>query len=136
MWYNTFMNKEDCVIYIGEYYKIEWYYDRSGYSQAYEFFLGLDNERRRKFLILVKRIGDAGKINDKTKFRNEDDQIYTFKPQPDRFLCFFFTGKKIIVTNAFTKKSQKLPGREKKRSMECRKDYEIRVKEDGNEDDI
>ncbi|MFM6247534.1 MAG: type II toxin-antitoxin system RelE/ParE family toxin [Dolichospermum sp.] len=30
-----------------------------------------------------------------------------------RFLCFFFTGKKIIITNAFQKKTQKLPKNQK-----------------------
>ena len=39
--------------------------------------------------------------------------IYAFKPQPDRYLCFFKTGKKIIVTNAFRKKGDKLPAQEK-----------------------
>ena len=91
---------------------------------VYEYFLELDKDRRRKFLMLVKRIGDAGKINDKTKFRNEGDQIFAFKPQPDRYLSFFFAGKKIIVTNAFAKKSQKMPVREKQRSLEYKKDYE------------
>lgn len=49
-------------------------------------------------------MGEQGKIFDETKFRNEGDKIYAFKPQPDRYLCFFFQGKKIIVTNAFIKK--------------------------------
>jgi len=39
--------------------------------------------------MLFKRIGDFGKISDKTKFRNEKDGIYAFKPQPDRLLSFF-----------------------------------------------
>ena len=58
-------------------------------------------------------MGDFGVIHDTTKFRNEGDSIYAFKPQPDRYLCFFFSGKKIIVTNAYRKKSDKLPKREK-----------------------
>ena len=130
------MNKDDCIIYSGDAFTIEWYYDRDGYSQAYEYFLELDKDRRRKFLMLVKRIGDAGKINDKTKFRNEGDQIFAFKPQPDRYLSFFFTGKKIIVTNAFAKKSQKMPVREKQRSLEYKKDYEERAKEEADENNI
>ena len=72
------MNKDDCIIYSGDAFTIEWYYDRDGYSQAYEYFLELDKDRRRKFLMLVKRIGDAGKINDKTKFRNEGDPLFAF----------------------------------------------------------
>ena len=44
-------------------------------------------------------MGDLGKILDITKFRNEGDGIYAFKPQPDRYLSFFTDNKKIIVTN-------------------------------------
>lgn len=58
-------------------------------------------------------MGEQGKFFDKTKFNYEGDGIYAFKPQPDRYLCFFFKGKKIVVTNAFCKKTQKLPMNEK-----------------------
>jgi len=60
-------------------------------------------------LVLVKRISDFGKIFDITKFCNEGNDIYAFKPQPDRYLSFFVIDKKIIVTNGFCKKTDKLP---------------------------
>ena len=68
-------------------------------------------------------MGDFGKIFDKTKFNNEGDEIYAFKPQPDRFLSFFTYGKKIIVTNGFTKKTDKIPKKEKDLALRLRKDY-------------
>jgi phage-related protein len=68
-------------------------------------------------------MADFGKIFDKTKFINEGDGIYAFKPQPDRFLSFFTEGKKIIVTNGFTKKMNKLPKNEKDLAIRLRKDY-------------
>lgn len=130
------MDKDNCIIYIGASFTIEWYYRRDGRSQAYEHFLKLGNDQRRKFFILIKRLSDAGRINDTTKFRYEGDKIYALKPQPDRFLCFFFKGRKVIVTNAFTKHSQKLPVREKQRSIECKIDYENRMEEIKDENDI
>ena len=111
------MNKDTCLIYEGDFYKVEWYFDDKGYSQAYEYFLKSSAVQKRKFLILVKKLADFGIIYDKTKFRNEGDDIYAFKPQPDRYLCFFFTGKKIIVTNAYHKKSDKLPSNEKSTAL-------------------
>jgi len=66
-----------------------------------------------------------------SKFRNEGDGIYAFKPQPDRYLCFFFKRKKIIVTNAFIKKTQKLPQSEKEQALKAYQSYEKRVKEGG-----
>jgi phage-related protein len=74
-------------------------------------------------------MGDFGRINDTTKFRNEGDEIYAFKPQPDRFLSFFVKGQKIIITNAFKKKSKKLPTSEKQKALKYRENYLKRVKE-------
>ena len=78
------IDNTNCVIYVGECFTVEWYYEESGYSQAYEYFLTTSDIQKRKFLILVKRIADFGKIFDVTKFRNEGDNIYAFKPQSDR----------------------------------------------------
>ena len=107
------MNKNECLIYEGNYYSVDWFFDEKGNSQAYDYFLKSSDVQKRRFLILVKKIADFGVIFDKTKFRNEDDGIYAFKPQPDRYLCFFFSGKKIIVTNGFRKKTDRLPVSEK-----------------------
>jgi hypothetical protein len=43
-------------------------------------------------------------------------------------LSYFFTGGKVIVTNAFTKKQDKLPATEKERALKAMQDYEQRVK--------
>ncbi|GCL35873.1 MULTISPECIES: type II toxin-antitoxin system RelE/ParE family toxin [Sphaerospermopsis] len=111
------MNKE-YIIYVGSVFQLEWYFDEHGKSEALEYFNQLSEQQQLKFLFLVKRIGDFGKISNKEQFRNEGDKIYAFKPQPDRFLCFFFTGKKIIVTNAFQKKTQKLPNNQKEKAIQ------------------
>jgi hypothetical protein len=95
------MNTKEFVAYQGEFYTIEWFFDQKGTSQALEYFYAMNASQKRKLLMLFKRMGDFGRISDKTKFRNEDDGIYAFKPQPDRFLSFFTVDKKIIVTEAF-----------------------------------
>jgi len=117
------MNEKDCIIYKGLYFCIEWYYDNTGYSQAYEYFLSTMPPQKRKFLVLVKKLAEFGKIYDKTKFRNEGDSIYAFKPQPDRYLSFFMKGKKIIITNAFCKKTDKLPHEEKDSAIKKMEEY-------------
>ena len=117
------IDNTNCVIYVGEYFTVEWYYEESGYSQAYEYFLSTSDVQKRKFLILVKRIADFGKIFDITKFRNEGDNIYAFKPQPDRYLSFFIVDRKIIITNGFCKKADKLPDSERKLAIQYRNNY-------------
>jgi len=117
------MNEKDCIIYAGEKFIIEWYYDKFGKSVAYDFFLETTEDLQDKFLILAMKMGDFGKIFDIQKFRNEGDGIYAFKPQPDRYLSFFTSGKKIIVTNGFKKKTDKLPQNEKDFALKCKKEY-------------
>ena len=116
------------IVYEGTHFTIEWYFSEGGKSQPLDYFNNLNPASKRKFLYLIKRIGDFGKISDKTKFRNENDGIYAFKPQPDRFLSFFTTGKKIIITNAFVKKSQKLPKKEKELALKKKNDFEDRLR--------
>lgn len=41
---------------------------------------------------------------------------------------FFVVGRKIIVTNGFEKKSQKLPRGEKERAIRAKEDFERRIK--------
>ena len=116
------------VAYEGSEFTIEWYFTDKEKSPAHEYYEKQPVEKKRKLLNLFRLMGDFGKIHDKTKFRNEEDGVYAFKPQPDRYLCFFFRGKKIIVTNAFVKKTDKLPLSEKERALKSRENYEKRVK--------
>jgi len=97
------MSNINHVAYKGNYYTVEWYFDEAGKSQPLEYLLKSSPDMQKKLFYLIKRIGDSGKINDITKFRNEGDKIYALKPQPDRFLSFFVKDKKIIITNAFRK---------------------------------
>jgi phage-related protein len=120
---------ETFIAYKGTAFTIEWYFDRKGKSQALEYFNKQPKGTQRKLLNLFRLMGEQGKIFDETKFRNEGDKIYAFKPQPDRYLCFFFKGKKIIITNAFLKKSEKLPLKEKEQALKAYISYEERTKE-------
>ena len=122
------MKASEVILYKGSAFTIEWYFDERGESEALSYYESLSIDRRVQLLKLVRLMGEVGKIFDTTKFRNEGDKIFAFKPQPDRFLCFFFTGKKIIVTNAFEKKSQKLPQGEKDRALKAKSDFEGRIK--------
>lgn len=124
--YGTFkevMDDKSNIVYEGPKFIIEWYHDKNGKSVAKEFYLEEIEEIQKKFLVLVRKMGDFGKILDITKFRSEGDGIYAFKPQPDRFLSFFTDDKKIIVTNGFRKKTDKLPKNEKKLAIKYRQDY-------------
>lgn len=119
---------KEYVAFEGKKFTIEWYFDSKGKSISLNYLESLDEGEQVKLFELMKFIGDIGIIKNKTKFRSEGDKIYAFKPQPHRFLCFFFEGQKIIVTNGFHKKSDKLPKNEKDRALKFKNDYEARVK--------
>lgn len=119
---------KEYIAYQGTAYTIEWYFDESGTSEALSYFNSLSDQQKRKTLMLFKRMGDFGKISDKTKFRNEGDKIFAFKPQPFRFLSFFYVGKKIIVSNGFRKKSNKIPTGEKRIALNNMRNYITRSK--------
>lgn len=119
---------KEYIAYEGSKFIIEWYFDSNGKSVALDYFESLDDGNQIKLMGLFELMGGLGEIRNKEKFRYEDDKIYAFKPQPHRFLCFFFTGHKIIVTNAFHKKSDKLPQNEKERALKFKDDFETRVK--------
>lgn len=121
----------ELIAFKGKEFHIEWYFDSKDHSESLDYFESLDDNEQVKLLTLFKLIGNTGAIKNKTKFRSEGDKIYAFKPKPHRFLCFFFTGKKIIVTNAFHKKTDKLSPSEKNRALKYKEDYESRV-EEGN----
>ncbi len=45
-----------------------------------------------------------------------------------RTLCFFFVGRRLILTHGFRKSGDKTPRREIDRAEACKKDFEGRVK--------
>ena len=120
--------RKEYIVYEGQHFTIEWYFNAEGKSKALDYFNNLIPGNQDKLLYLVKRIGDFGRINDKTKFNSENDGIYAFKPKPDRFLSFFTKGRKIIITHAFKKKTQKLSKNEKIMALKIKANYESRVK--------
>src|SRR5688572_28809484 len=122
--------RHEYVAFDGDRFTIEWYFDNKGKSISLEYLESLDEEEQVKLFKLMKLMGNTGIIKNETKFRNEGDKIYAFKPQPHRFLCFFFEGQKIIVTNGFCKKTDNLPKNEKEKALKIKADYETRVKRD------
>ena len=118
------------IVYQGKAFTIEWYFSNKKKSHPKDYFQGLDIQQKNKAMNLFQLMGEVGKILNIEKFRNEGNGIYAFKPQPDRFLCFFAKGNKIIITNGFIKKSDKLPKSEKEKALRYMKDYLERTEND------
>lgn len=115
--------KKSILAYQGQKFTIEWYINEKGKTEALDYYKDLSIDQQKKTIKLFKLMAETGKIFNEEKFRYEGDQIFTFKPSPDRFLCFFFEDSKIIITNAYEKKSDKMPIREKEKALKLKKDY-------------
>ncbi len=118
---------ENFLIYKGAYFSVYFHAETGVYSSVHEYFESCDDTIQASLLFLVKTLADTGRIYDETKFRIEDRQnkLYCFKPREERFFCFFFAGKKIIITSAYTKKKQKLDRGELRKAIRIRKEYFI-----------
>ena len=116
---------ENFLVYKGGYYAVYFHAETEISSSVYEYFESCDDVIQASLLFLVKTIADNGCIYDERKFRIEDRQnkIYCFKPREERFFCFFFTGRKIIITSAYTKKRQKLARNKLKKAIQIRREY-------------
>ena len=121
--------KEKLIVYRGKKFTLEWYFNDQGKSAVREYYETLPFARKKKAAQLFTLLGDSGKIFNTEKFRSEEDQIYAFKPSPDRFLCFFFEGAKVIITSAYEKKTSKLPAKEKQMALKAKADYIKRCKQ-------
>ncbi len=116
---------ENFLVYKGVYYAVYFHAETETASGVYEYFESCDDVTQASLLFLVKTIADTGRIYDEAKFRIEDRQnkIYCFKPRGERFFCFFFTGRKIIITSGYTKKRQKLDRNELRQAIQIRLEY-------------
>ena len=127
------MNKsrsEEFIFYQGERFQVEFYFNQKGEMPAKEYFILADQQIKLKLAALVKQIADSGRLFDETKFRVVDklEKIYEFKPKEERFFNFFYEGKKIIITNAYRKKGQKVDQRELDKAIKSKMDYVFRLK--------
>ena len=51
------MNKKECVIYKGNCFQIEWYYDAKGNSQPYEYYQSCDLSQKTQILDVMPKNG-------------------------------------------------------------------------------
>jgi len=85
---------------------------------------------QQKFAALFKMLGDVGKIFNEQKFKHltDSDQLFEFKADQGRVLCFFFVGKRVILSHGFLKKSDKTPKGEIERAENMKADFTTRSK--------
>ena len=118
------------LVYDGAALSIEFFVISNGVVPAEEWLEQLPLAIQQKFAALFARMGDTGKIWNERKFKHlaETDQIFEFKVEVNRILCFFFVGRKLILTDGFRKTGDKTPKREIERAEMYKQEFEGRRK--------
>ena len=113
------------LVYSGRELRIEFYRATDGELPAYDWLENQRDKIQHKFAALFSWIGDHGKIWNEQKFKHltGSTQIFEFKADEGRVLCFFFTGKRLILTHGFIKKSYKTPKGEIERAEAIKIDF-------------
>lgn len=114
--------------YKGEIFSIEFFVATDGSCPAEEWLESQSSKMQQKFAALFVMLGNVGKIFNEQKFKHLSgtDQLFEFKADQGRILCFFFVGKRVILTHGFAKKSDKTPKGEIERAEKVKVDFTAR----------
>ena len=114
--------------YKGVIFSIEFYVATDGSSPAEEWLNSQPLKMQQKFAALFVKLGDVGKIFNEQKFKHltGTNQLFEFKSDQGRVLCFFFVGKRVILTHGFLKKKDKTPKNEIERAEKTKADFTLR----------
>ncbi len=120
---------QEYIFYQGERFQVEFYFTETARLPAKESLEKTSLQVKIKLAALVKYVADVGEILDIRKFRLVDhkERLYEFKPLGHRFFNFFCEGRKIIITNAYMKKSRRTDRNELKKAISMKKDYTRRI---------
>lgn len=121
---------EEYIFYKGKKLQVEFYFNDKGEMPAKEFLEDIPIDIVVvKLAAFVKLIADEGTLYDEHKFRIVDrkEKIYEFKPAGYRFFNFFHESKKIIITNGYAKKSQKVDNKALNKAIQLKKEYISRL---------
>ncbi len=118
----------------GEIFTIEALVSLNGGALAIDFLDSLTDKEQAQLSALFQRLADTGKIWNEQKFKHLEgcEGLFEFKADENRVFCFFYVGKKVILTHGFRKKKQKTPKEEIQRALKLKAEFERRTNEKTN----
>ncbi len=112
---------------------VEYYKTSSGKMPVYEFLNNLPVKMRAKAFRGIELLEELGPQIKKPYSKQVKDGIYElrirFGSDTSRIFYFFYTGRKIILTNGFIKKTKKMTTNEFDKALRYKADYERRFPE-------
>lgn len=111
-------------------WETEFYETESGNKPVEEFLDSLDVKMRTKAvkdILLLKEFGTQMREPYSKPIREGIFELrIQFAGDISRIFYFFYTGKRIVLTNGFIKKTKKAPPAEIERALKYKADYERR----------
>lgn len=108
-------------------YDVDFFIRENGDRPVKEFLLSLDKKMRAKLLVELDLLEENGPQLREPYSKHLEDGIFELRAKQGsditRVLYFFFVGKKIVLTNGFTKKTQKTPRAEITTAKKYRAEY-------------
>lgn len=115
---------------MGQDYEVIFYQKPDGSIPVYDFIMGLPHGLREKATRDLELLQCYGHDLRMPYSKHISDGVFELRIRLAndiaRVFYFFYIGKKIIVTNGYVKKAQKLSRQELKRALEYKKDWEER----------
>jgi phage-related protein len=111
-------------------YQVEFFETKNGDVPAEDFINSLDVKMSAKVYRLLMMAAENGPELREPYSKHLDDGIFELRAKAGsnitRTLYFFFTGRRVVVTNGFIKKTQKMPKTEIDKAKAYREEYKQR----------
>jgi phage-related protein len=108
-------------------HEVEFYEKENGRCPILDFFGDLSKEDLVLIELNLERLKRYGKELKRPYVAPLRDHIWELRVRSHhgqyRLLYFFFEGDRIVLTNGFRKKTDKVPDVEIERALECMRDY-------------
>ena len=108
-------------------FEVVFYEKTNGEQPAKDFLLTLSTKLRAKMVSTIAVLSENGTELREPYSKYLTDGLFELRAKvgtdTTRVLYFFFTGKRIVLTNDFIKKTQKTPSNEIEKAKKYRSDY-------------
>lgn len=106
-------------------FTVEFYMTENENCPMVDYLEGLDNKTKAKVMSNIQTLSLRGNQLKEPFTKSLDDGLFELRTitsnTHERSIFFFMKGKRIIMTNGFTKKSNKTPRKEIEKSKELQR---------------